>query len=548
MFKKFLLIVLSILPIFFFASTSIHAQDTMEDLNQIYCQRRTGNQLNLETWYGGRCNPDNVEESIGFGDIILLDLYSKIAGETDTGNTAYIQGIIDMLKKLIDGEGSQSSIPQPNITANNNGALNSTASLITKIYQNPPASSIDYITNVKENLQDRKIIKPAYAQNSGYGFKSFSPIIPVWKAFRDMAYLIFIIAFIFYGFMIMFRMKINPQTVMNIQLALPKLIITLLLITFSYAIAGFLIDLFYVITGFIFSVFAAGGIVKNLSSARSISGFSLGITIPFFVAFMHITIGGLIPKLITAFLPIPNFVATTLSYATSGLSLILGLILIIAILYTFIKIVWMLLKSYVTILLQIIFSPIILLGNIIPGSQSFNQWIKGIFAELSIFATIMFMFILAFYFIGPPRIWGLPVGEWLGFPGISSDIDLSLLPPLDGQLTDWGDLWGVDSSGKFAMVGLGLLLVTPSIAKSIRDALKVKEAGYGSTIGAALGLGFSSVTALPKYGLNVAKGEMTAGLGNAFSDKFNIYGRGTSKGGSNPTKDSTPSSPKVSTS
>lgn len=522
MFKNFTITTLLLTSIFLaFSPKPVHGQNSMEDLSKIYCQRRTGNQLNLETWYGGRCDPKNIEESIGFGDIILLDLYSKIAGETDTSDKAYLQGILDMLEMLFN-HGSQSSTIQENNLANkNDGALNSVASLITKIYQNPPASSIDYIASVRENLQDHKIIKSAHAQNSGYGFKSFAPIIPVWKAFRDMAYLIFILAFIFYGFMIMFRMKINPQAVMNIQLALPKLIITLLLITFSYAIAGFLIDLFYVITGFVFSVFAAGGIAKSVGSARSISGFNLGITIPFFITFMNIAMGGLIPKLITAFLPIPNFVATSLSNNIAGVSLVIGLILIIAILYTFIKIAWMLLKSYVTILLQIIFSPIILLGNIIPGSQSFSQWIKTIFAELSVFATVMFMFILSFYFIGPPRIFGFSVGKWLGFPGIDSTSDLSLLPPLDGQAIDWSNLWGVDSSGKFAMVGLGLLLVIPSIAKSIRDALKVKEMGYGSTIGAALGFSITTPLTLNSVRKQYGAGEHGGAI-NTFAGMFGL--------------------------
>ena len=48
------------------------------------------------------------------------------------------------------------------------------------------------------------------------------------------------------GFMIMFRVKINPQTVVSLQTMIPKLVITLLLVTFSYAIAGLVIDMIYV--------------------------------------------------------------------------------------------------------------------------------------------------------------------------------------------------------------------------------------------------------------------------------------------------------------
>ena len=45
----------------------------------------------------------------------------------------------------------------------------------------------------------------------------------------------------------MFRQRISPQAVMTIQAALPKVIIALIMVTFSYAIAGFMIDISYVL-------------------------------------------------------------------------------------------------------------------------------------------------------------------------------------------------------------------------------------------------------------------------------------------------------------
>jgi len=62
------------------------------------------------------------------------------------------------------------------------------------------------------------------------------------------------------AFMIMFRVRISPQTVITVQSALPKIIFTLILITFSYAIAGFLIDLMYVVIGIFSFIVTQGGI------------------------------------------------------------------------------------------------------------------------------------------------------------------------------------------------------------------------------------------------------------------------------------------------
>ena len=53
-----------------------------DDLLQIYQDRRSGNQMNLETWYGGK-HGGTPEESIGFGDIILLDLMEKVGGSSN---------------------------------------------------------------------------------------------------------------------------------------------------------------------------------------------------------------------------------------------------------------------------------------------------------------------------------------------------------------------------------------------------------------------------------------------------------------------------------
>ena len=41
--------------------------------------------------------------------------------------------------------------------------------------------------------------------------------------------------------MIMFRSKLNPQTSVSIQLALPKIVVSLILVTFSYAFIAWLL-------------------------------------------------------------------------------------------------------------------------------------------------------------------------------------------------------------------------------------------------------------------------------------------------------------------
>lgn len=108
-----------------------------------------------------------------------------------------------------------------------------------------PVSGTDYASYAVNNFG---IAKTTYAQNTnnGIGFNALNPLVNVWSKFRDLAYLAFVLAFTVIGLAIMFRVKIDARTVMTIQNQIPKIVIALVMVTFSYAIAGFLIDLMYV--------------------------------------------------------------------------------------------------------------------------------------------------------------------------------------------------------------------------------------------------------------------------------------------------------------
>ena len=144
----------------------------------------------------------------------------------------------------------------------NGGAVGSIGNLIASMYSSPPSSSGEYLAYLKSNLG---LAEPAYAQQ-GTGWQALSPILDVWKAFRNVAYLGFVVVFIVIGFMIMFRAKIDAQTVITVQAALPKIVITLLVITFSYAIAGLMIDLIYIAIYLFVGVFSLSGLISDSSS------------------------------------------------------------------------------------------------------------------------------------------------------------------------------------------------------------------------------------------------------------------------------------------
>ncbi|MDO8638579.1 MAG: hypothetical protein Q7R43_03315 [Candidatus Daviesbacteria bacterium] len=123
------------------------------------------------------------------------------------------------------------------------GAVGMSQALILGLFTNPPIRSADYLANFGEQFG---LTKPVYAQVGGSGNAVISPILNLWQLTRNIAYLVLIIIFIVVGFMIMFKSKINPQTVIGVQNAIPGLIIGLILITFSYFLSALLIDMTFV--------------------------------------------------------------------------------------------------------------------------------------------------------------------------------------------------------------------------------------------------------------------------------------------------------------
>jgi hypothetical protein len=139
--------------------------------------------------------------------------------------------------------------------------------LIVLPYTNPPSSGVYWAYS---GLQNAGFIPKTYAAE-GIGFAAMKPFMSVWKVFRDLSYMLVVLVLIAIGFMIMFRAKLNPQTVISVENSLPKIVVALLLITFSFAIAGFLIDLMYISIGIIAVLFSnAPNIPTDYSTPQKI--------------------------------------------------------------------------------------------------------------------------------------------------------------------------------------------------------------------------------------------------------------------------------------
>lgn len=383
------------------------------------------------------------------------------------------------------------------------GMIHGISNFIAFLYTNPPASGVQYLADMGKRLN---IIQPAYAQ--GIGFEKMAAFREIWQAFRNITYVFFVLILVIMGFAIMFRVKINPQTVITIQSALPKVIIALILITFSYAIVGLLIDFMFVAANLILFTFVK---LTPIQALIDLTGYDLMITSDI-KAFGVILLGGLFPSLaiMTFFTILPTLAGAALGPVTLGMgvifSLLIILILAIVFLIALIRVFWSLLKAYVMVVLQLIFAPFIILVGVLPGSNAITGWFRNLIANLAVFPATLAMILLSYYLISY-ALENLfePVFEFLagkiGFTEFMGRLPESIGLEALGQMTI------------LCFLSLGFLLMAPKISDMIKSFMAGKPFEYGTALGEAAG---------PVTGLGRAGAVTGAGA---------IYQRGTERGG-----------------
>ncbi|MCX6817042.1 MAG: hypothetical protein NTZ93_04195 [Candidatus Beckwithbacteria bacterium] len=338
------------------------------------------------------------------------------------------------------------------------GATGNLFTLMDQMYQRPAVSSKDYLAYYGNRLN---LATPAYAQGGGFDF--IKPIIEIWVICRNIAYLFFVVIFVIIGFMIMFRSKLNPQTVISIQLALPKIIISLILVTFSFAICGFIVDVAYLGNNLIYSIFhdKLVAIISAINPAAS--PFWNGDATPVNL----ISAAGFGSNLTTAF-------DALLHISTSGPALLLNLVIAITVLSVSFKIFFNMLTAYIALLLITIVSPFALLTGAIPaGNQSPFNIFKSILSSALIFPATYFMTNLALFF-----------SAYAGIAGTNfKDIDpfrITTFLSTNPQIA---------MASLASLLSLGVLMTAAQIPQIINQALKAESplgAGTGEQVGGAL--------------------------------------------------------------
>ena len=332
------------------------------------------------------------------------------------------------------------------------GLIGSVNQGIVALYT-PPASTRSYVADL---MKSAKIIPEAQAQ--GLGFSALDPILETWKSFRNLAYLFFVVIFMIIGFMIMFRTKVG-QAAITAQQAIPNVVIAMLAVTFSYAIAGLMIDIMYVVMYVLAGYFTEGPDIIT----RNVFGL---------IGLMFKGTGGATQNAIEQFMED----ALNISFvgeAIAWLSSLLGTVIIgIAILFATFKIFFELVKTYVAVLIQIIFSPIILMLGAFPGKDTFGKWLKNLAGNLVLWPVVLLCVLVQRMLTAPIR----------SLQGTGDALDGAFgggfMPPF---------LVGQGQANIIPVIlGIGILLVIPEIMQQVKKAMGVEEGVFGQLAGAAL--------------------------------------------------------------
>lgn len=421
---------------------------------------------------------------------------------TNESFLALIASIIDLFSHPIN----------PAYQAQGSGdAILASATMIGLLYASPPASGIEYLADLGSKIG---LAEPAFAQGPGVGFQALAPVRPVWTAFRNMAYLLFVIIFIVIGLAIMFRVRLNPQTVVGIQNAFPRLVIALLLVTFSYAIVGFIVDLIFILTFLVLAFFDAGGLINitapilepmpwgggirnDLINALITRGNVLALAFVIIVNSIGNLASGLtnlfggtigsifLPDITPALPDIPGLrgaAGKMLEFSRDLVfgvvpSLIFMLVFLVVIFIVLIRLFWILLSSYIQIVLALIIAPFQLMLGALPAVETFGfgAWIRGLLANMIVFPATLALMLLAHILMGPT--------EWLNHPlpnlfNLNPNVGYTaggtnILPPLIGT--------GYGAGAVQVLIGLGIMLMIPGILNRMKESIRgrVPPIGFG---------------------------------------------------------------------
>lgn len=254
--RKIFFIGVSVLVVFYLFSAFTKIDNRRNNVGPSVAQIEEARRLRLYEIYDAKYDPKDDEEALFFRDL-GRSVSCSLSGElcTDNPAEAYL-------------------FKEQSLTYR-------ASKLIAEPLRNPPSSFYYW---AQGTLQNAGFVPKTYAQ--GIGFAALTSFQPIWKVFRNIAYLVIVVVIMVVGFMVMFKVGGGGKNAVTLESALPKLVIALLAISMSYALAGLLIDVMYISIALVINMLGPISGMDATSQGKMIGGIVTGSPVDLFFTLM----------------------------------------------------------------------------------------------------------------------------------------------------------------------------------------------------------------------------------------------------------------------
>ena len=202
---------------------------------------------------------------------------------------------------------------------------------------------------------------------------------------------------------------------------------------------------------------------------------------------------GAVGNLITsALIPgwLSQFIASAVAY----------LIIAVAVIIALFRTLFTLIMCWISIILSVVFAPLQLLLNALPNVNTFGAWLKNLIANALVFPAVGILLLVGVALVGGDR-----TGE-LGVRSQNNNANEGWVPPL---------IMDPDASGASrvqAIIGLGIILILPEIAKVVKGALGAEDKlGLGEAAMGSFQKGQGALSGLVKAPFQLGANALTYG-------------------------------------
>jgi hypothetical protein len=179
----------------------------------------------------------------------------------------------------------------------------------------------------------------------------------------------------------------------------------------------------------------------------------------------------------------------------------------------YIRLLWVYVRTFINIILLVIFSPILILAGVFPGENTgFGSWVRNLAAQLAVYPTVIVMVFLAHF-----MFWSsVPPGDAASIFVVTNPA--TWIPALFAYLStaDLLNPFAIERIGSAQTINLpgysfgtgmtlgfivsfGILFLVPSVSNIIQSVISRRPFSYGTAIGAAIMTGAGPVLGAAAY-------------------------------------------------